>query len=267
MCPAPAFACVLRPFLGECEFPAMAEVANAVFVADRMGWVRTADHIRQDYARFHGFDTTRDIIMAEHQNRLIGYVRTQHWIDENGVFTQGQVGFVHPTFRRRGVGTLLLDWVETRQREAARAQAAPSVHHVYVTEGEVGRTAMLQRAGYRTARHYLRMERPTLDDLPTVPLPAGFEVRPVRPEHLRAIYDAHQEALVGHWVILSAGPSSPRSSPTSGKSRGTWKAGAWPARSSPSSPTNKTRPRTAVAAKRNSSAWGVHGGSADWRVR
>lgn len=184
----------------------MADVANAVFVADKMGWIRTPEHIRRDYARFTGFDPSGDIVMAELDGRLVGYVRTSHWIDENNWLAQGQVGFVHPAFRRRGIGAELLRWVEARQREVARDQAGVSVHHVFVTEGEVGRAAMLRLAGYVPARHFMLMERPSLDDIPDVPLPEGFEVRPVQSEHLRPIFDAHMEALQGHWGVAPPKP-------------------------------------------------------------
>lgn len=197
----------LRPFAGDGDFPAMAEVANAVFAADAMGWVRTPEHIRRDYAAFTHFDASRDVVMAELDGRLVGYVRTAQWIDEKGILVQGQTGFVHPAFRRRGVGRELLRWVEARQREVAHAQGAPaSVHHVYVTEGETGRAAFLQRAGYAPARHFLRMERATLDDIPDFPLPQGFEQRSVQPEHLRPIFDAHMEALEDHWGVAPARP-------------------------------------------------------------
>jgi mycothiol synthase len=197
----------LRPFAGDGDFPAMAEVANAVFAADAMGWVRTPEHIRRDYAAFTHFDASRDVVLAELDGRLVGYVRTAQWIDEKGILVQGQIGFVHPAFRRRGVGRELLRWVEARQREVAHAQdAAASVHHVYVTEGETSRAAFLQRAGYVPARQFLRMERATLDDIPDFTLPEGFELRSVQPEHLRPIFDAHMEALEDHWGVAPARP-------------------------------------------------------------
>lgn len=197
----------LRRFAGDADFPAMAEVANAVFAADNMGWVRTPDHIRRDYAGFTDFDPARDIVMAELGGRLAGYVRTTHWIDEERILAQGQIGFVHPALRRRGIGGALLRWVEQRQREVAQAKGGvASVHHVYVTQGEVSRTALLRGAGYAPARYFLAMERPDLDNIPAFALPDGFDVRPVQPDHLRAIFDAHMEALRGHWGVAPPKP-------------------------------------------------------------
>jgi ribosomal protein S18 acetylase RimI-like enzyme len=58
----------------------------------------------------------------------------------------------------------------------------------------------------RRLRHILVMERPSLEDVLEFPLPAGFDVRPVQPEHLRAIFDAHAEALRGHWGVAPPKP-------------------------------------------------------------
>lgn len=199
----------LRPFDAATDFPHMARVSNAVFAADGMGWIRTAENISEDYAKFVDFDPCLDIVMAERGGELVGYVRTSNWTDQDGLLVQGQTGFVHPAHRRGGVGTALLQWIERRQREVMQArQAGRSVHHVFVTGGEEGRAEMLRRNGYAVARHFLVMERPTLDDIPRYELPDGFEVRAVQQEHVRAIFEAHMEALRGHWDIATPSPGA-----------------------------------------------------------
>lgn len=197
----------LRPFTGDADYVAMVEVANAAFAADRMGWVRTVEQMRRDYEQLVDFDITQDLLLAQLDGRLVGYVRTVRWVDADGTLAQGQVGFVHPAYRRRGIGGVLLRWVEQRQAEVARAHGAPaSVHHVFVTEGEAGRAAMLRGAGYAPARHFLLMQRPTLDDIPDFALPDGFDVRPVEPAHWRPIFDAHMDALRGLWGVAPPRP-------------------------------------------------------------
>lgn len=198
----------LRPFAGDADFERMEPVANATFAADGMNIVRRAEQIRRDYAAFSRWDPARDIAMAEIGGELVGYARTEDWTTADGTFVQGQVAFVHPAHRRRGVGGALLRWIEARQREIARAhpEASAWVHHVFVTQGERERAHLLRKAGYLVARHFLQMERPHLDDIPGRPLPEGFELRPVQPEHLRAIFDAHMEALKHHWGIVRVLP-------------------------------------------------------------
>jgi mycothiol synthase len=48
-------------------------------------------------------------------------------------------------------------------------------------------------------RYSFLMVRPNLDDLPDSPMPDGLEIRPVRREHMRQIFDAEVEAFRDHW--------------------------------------------------------------------
>ncbi len=43
------------------------------------------------------------------------------------------------------------------------------------------------------------MRRPTLEGLPEAPLPPGLDIREVRPEDHRAIWEADNEAFRDHW--------------------------------------------------------------------
>lgn len=198
----------LRAFAGDADFEPMAAVANASFAADGMGIVRLPEQMRRDYAAFIDTDPSRDIVMAQIGAALVGYARTTWWSTMDGAFLQRQIAFVHPAYRRRGVGGALLRWLEARQREVARGQPQASawLHHVFVTEGERERAHLLRKAGYALVRHFLSMERASLKDIPEVPLPAGFEVRPVRPEHHRAIFDAYAEAMHDHWGMAAPEP-------------------------------------------------------------
>lgn len=198
----------LRPFAGDADFPLMAEVANASFAADGIAMVRTAEVMRADYAAMSSFDPARSIVMAEIQGRLVGYARSWHYTTGEGFLVQPQVAFVHPEFRRRGVGTALLHCMEGRAGELAATYptATAWLHQAMVTEGERDRAHLLERSGYRIARHFLEMVRPSLDGIPDFPLPDGFEVRPVEPGHYRAIFDAHMEALRDHWGYAAPDP-------------------------------------------------------------
>lgn len=191
---------LLRAYRGEADLPAMVDVANGSLEADGMESRRTLEELQRNYASLTNCDPATDMVMAEVDGALVGYARGWWWIDRDASMLLGQIAFVLPAFRRRGIGMAMQQWLEQRQREVAAAHPAPvQWHHVFVTGREVARAALLRQCGYEPVRQLFMMSRPTLDDIPEVALPAGFEVRPVRPEHHRAIWEAHMEALRDHW--------------------------------------------------------------------
>jgi ribosomal protein S18 acetylase RimI-like enzyme len=199
----------LRPFAGAADFPEMARVANASFAADGIAIVRSPKEMQRDYESFPRCDPARDVVMAEVDGELVGYVRSVGWWTlADGTHVQGQLGLLAPQWRRRGIGSALLAWLEARQREIALEHPGASgyLHHVFVTQAEAGRAAMLAQAGYGAVRHFYEMVQPDLEQLPEFALPAGFEVRPVRQQDLRAIFDAHMDALRGHWGFAPPQP-------------------------------------------------------------
>ena len=58
---------------------------------------------------------------------------------------------------------------------------------------------MLKSEGYTPARYGFMMLRANLENVPDLPLPPGLEVRPVRPEQYRMIWEASAEAFRDHW--------------------------------------------------------------------
>jgi ribosomal protein S18 acetylase RimI-like enzyme len=71
------------------------------------------------------------------------------------------------------------------------------------TNYEEGTLAMLRNDGYVVNRQFMEMVRPDLENIPDLPLPEGLEVRPVRPEHYRNIWEACNEAFRDHWGFSS----------------------------------------------------------------
>lgn len=186
----------------------MLRVANAASDADGVEAIRTLDTITRDYASFRDCDPARDVVIAEADGQVVAYARSMQWTQGDGLMLLGQLGFVPPPWRGRGIGRTLLAWLERRQREVAaeRPGAAGYAHHAFTVQGETARERLLQRAGYHRARQFLFMVRPHLEELPDFPLPDGIEVRPVQPDHYRSIWDAHIEALRGIWAYTPPQP-------------------------------------------------------------
>jgi mycothiol synthase len=193
---------VLRPYAGEVDLPEIVRLVNAQYEADDIGERRSVDGERSWYAHpSPQFDPARDVVLAELAGRVVG-VAGQDWIDtRDGAFREYRFwGAVESAYRRRGIGSALLADNERRARGLAAAQHPdrPTMYASFAAEGRPA-AALLQRAGYMRQRWFFDMVRPTLDDLTDVPLPAGFDLRPVTPDQHEVIWRANREAFRDHW--------------------------------------------------------------------
>jgi GNAT superfamily N-acetyltransferase len=191
----------LRRFAGEADFPSMVAVANASRAADGVQHVSSVGEMERSYGMPNAFDPNQDVVIAEINGEMVGYARSWSAQEVGGTYLYGQLGFVAPGWRRQGVGQALLAWLERRQREigSAHPPAADKLFNVFVTQPERGRAAMLEQAGYRPARYFFSMVRPDLAGIADFPLPSGIELRPVLPEHYRAVWETDDEVFASHW--------------------------------------------------------------------
>jgi len=190
-----------RHFEGESDYPKMIKVIEASLDADKIERANTIEELANNYAHLSNSDPYQDMIFAEVNGEVIGYARGW-WQDEtDGPLGYGHVGFLAPVWRRKGIGSRMLQWAEDRLREIARSHAVEREKCFQAFAGEVqaGLIAMLEKNGYQPVRYFYEMVRPTLDNIPDFPLPQGLEVRAVLPEHYRAIWDADMEAFQDHW--------------------------------------------------------------------
>lgn len=191
----------------ECELrwgddPAtMLAVANAARSLDGISSGTTPEDMKKLYVKSNGFDPLRDLVIAESDGQIVGYARGSWLIEESGAYLYRQLGFVTPAWRRNGIGRALLEWLELQQSElAAHHNGSPQkLFNIFVTQPEIGRVAMLEKAGYGRARYFFSMLRPDLEKIRSFPLPAGIEIRPVVPQHYRAIWDIDQEVFASRW--------------------------------------------------------------------
>jgi GNAT superfamily N-acetyltransferase len=199
-----------RPFSGQTDYPRMLAVLTANKAADGLDDADTLEGLIERYAQTSPDELAANMVMAESGGRLVGYGRMYTEKEVKApIWHYNHRAFVLPSWQRRGLGTALLAWLEARAvaiaREQARARPAAARageahwHQVICFEPEAGKAALLARSGYMPARHFYRMVRPDLNQIPDCPLPAGLEVRPVRAEYLRAVWEANVEAFSDHW--------------------------------------------------------------------
>ena len=191
---------LLRPVRWPEEAATLNDINNAGRIATGNLEVLTVEGILNYYAHLANCDLATDLRLAEHGGRPVAYVRVE-WRDENS----GGRNHVQGLFTRPdapdGTFEAILDWGEARSLEVA-AGLAPNPADMlgaFLNMETPQHRAILERRGYRGVRFFFGMVRPTLDGIPDLPLPPIVEVRPVRPEHVRAIFDAEVAAFTGHW--------------------------------------------------------------------
>ena len=190
-----------RHFRGDVDYPAMLRVYTAAHEADGIEEVTTLDQLRLNYATLVNCDPKRDVIMAEVDGELVAYARV-FWNDlVEGGRSYENFGFVHPEWRRKGIGAAMHRHNEERLREIA-AEHPDISPKWFGSEGadiDPGNRALLLGDGYTPARYFYDMVAPSLDGIVAPPMPDGIELRPVMRDQYRPIWLAAAEAFRDHW--------------------------------------------------------------------
>jgi mycothiol synthase len=149
-----------------------------------------------------GFNAADDLVFAEVDGEVVGYGWT-FWVDTtDGARSYVTRGHVHPAWRRRGVGTTILERNEARLRglSAAHDTDRPRVMGTFADARRIGAVALVVANGYEPERFFFNMVRPTLEAIDVPPMPEGLELRPVTdPVGYRRLFDADAEAFLDHW--------------------------------------------------------------------
>jgi mycothiol synthase len=190
-----------RRFRGEADYPLMSALIDACKVADGLERSTTVDDISITYRHLENCDPQTDMLFAEVDGQAIAYGRI--WWDDlaDGLRLYHPFGFLHPDWRRKGIGSALWDAAEQRGREiaAGHSKETPKFFQAEPFDTERAWVTLLESRGYLPVRYETHMVRDLSEPFPQAPLPAGLEVRPVKPEHIRPIFEASNEAFRDHW--------------------------------------------------------------------
>jgi mycothiol synthase len=193
----PEFA--FRRFQGESDYPVLQSILNESYRADQIHETASLQDVSDWYAPSARFDPHSDIIFALSSRpgaaaAVIGFGRVRWYTGLAGVRLYSQSSCVMPDWRTSGVWPVLVQQNEQRLREMAATQppAPQRFYQSWATESQGAWIAVLEHESYRAVRHFNNMLH-HLVDIPIRPLPAGLEVRAVRPEHWRSIWEAQRE--------------------------------------------------------------------------
>jgi len=191
----------LRPYAGEPDLAEITRILNAEAEADRLPDRYSVDGLAAEYGHPNEhFDPWRDVTLAELDGRPVA-IANREWVETTDGYREYRMGgAVEPGWRRRGIGTALAAENERRSRALAAGHGpGRCVLGSWSWDHQHGQAAIVQAAGFEPARWFFNMVRPTLDDVPDLPLPDGLEFRAITPELARTVWLADIEAFQDHW--------------------------------------------------------------------
>lgn len=192
-----------RP-LDKDSVPAWLELQQAVEHVDRSGWHADAEELAEVLAD-PKLDLEQDSLALWDGARLAAYavLYTPHGALDVARF-EGDAA-VHPDWRRRGLGSRLVAWLEQRAR--ARHAADPELSALsgeLLLNGRAGDEGLLkltEKCGFTPCRWWFEMKQPLDADRPPAPRPApeGTRLVPFEAAYDEATRLAHNDAFRDHW--------------------------------------------------------------------
>ena len=194
-----------RTYRGPDDLPGIVDVMTASHLADDFDYLPTIEQLRVEFEKPSGYDPRRHYLVAEKDGRIVAAGHASHRV-RDGADSYAVDPEVHPDHRAAGIGPALLFRLEAVAREMAAERAsggaAPNGSPTLIgwcVDSAVQTGRLFRDHGYAEVRYFFEMLRSPLDDVPDAPLPAGLEIRPVRPDDHRRIFEAEEEAFRDHW--------------------------------------------------------------------
>ena len=191
----------VRGFAGPDDYVGMAAANQRSRDHARIEEVVTAEGMARDYSHLVNCALDRDLLIVEREGFIVGYVRVE-WRDlEDGARGFRAIVMLDPVILASGLYAPMLQWAEARSIAKARAipvaERRPSSLRTFSFGAEADFAAALEASGWIRSGHGYEMVRPTLDDIPELPMPAGLDVREITTDGtaLRRVWDAATDAF------------------------------------------------------------------------
>lgn len=189
-----------RRYQGKGDLAAMAEVMTRSREADGVDYITTESDLTAQFDEPTDFDPKVDIIIVEAAGKTIGLARV--WRENRG---EGKRIYGHSVellkeWRGLGIREALFRYNENHIRRIANAHdaAGAGFFELWANDADNEWKSIVVDNGYKPVQHEIEMVR-SLDSIPEMPLPEGFEIRPVVPEHLGEIQKACNESMQKDW--------------------------------------------------------------------
>jgi GNAT superfamily N-acetyltransferase len=193
-----------RTYEGDADIPAMARVMNAATEANGNPEYQPESLVRNELLHASSTDPYEDVVLGFVGQELVSVSYAIFEDANEGMRHYQSWAFVHPDWRRRGLGSALLPRTEERLRQLARMHqhTAPPLLVTWTDGPDLGARALVEAHGYRDVRTYHYMVRPDLEAIEAPAPPVGIVIRPAAAHELRQVWDAMSEAFKDHFGAM-----------------------------------------------------------------
>jgi ribosomal protein S18 acetylase RimI-like enzyme len=190
-----------RKFRGESDFEAMAWIINAANQADGDDHIATVEDIRNNYAHMERSDTDKDMLFVEFEGQPVGYGRCMWDTELNGDYLYTFFVNLHPNWRSDDIPLAMMEFFQERLIEIAAQHPAeaPKYFQTWGLSHATWHKELMDELGLDPVRYGISMTRPCSQPVEVNSLPEGIEVRAVKPEEYRKVFEADAEAFRDHW--------------------------------------------------------------------
>jgi mycothiol synthase len=188
---------IRRPTIEDAQ--PVVDLVNSCSIAEGGSPDETVTNLLADWGT-SGFALATDAWLALAQD---GHVAGYEQIELSDDASPAELdGYVHPSYKGRGIGTRLLRLAQARAVEASAQQGAEDSVRLRATieAANAAARALFSAEGYRGIRHFWRMEIDLDAQLPAPQWPTGITARTfVVGQDEQATYTAVEEAFADHW--------------------------------------------------------------------
>lgn len=192
------------------DIDAIHAVVSAADAVDHPTWTTPRQDVAEAFESTH-IDPARDTLVAVTADGEIVAtgVSALHPSRAGGMLSVDLSGAVHPQWRRRGIGTALLRWLDARAQQQV-ARAAQSLEgggsegrlKAYVEEPNTDHATILAAQGYTAERWFSTMERDLAQPVTALPMPEGISLVPYDRARDADALAARNDAFRDHWGSL-----------------------------------------------------------------
>jgi ribosomal protein S18 acetylase RimI-like enzyme len=191
-----------RMFASDADYEPMSRMIAKESDEEHLEFYPSAEWLKNAAGYLSNYMPQRDVLFAEDEasGDAVAYVRVTRAEQTDGTRRYGFALCVPPS--RRELMPAMWRWMQAHAREldAGLAPNSNTVIETWVNDAQIPLKQFVESEACTAVRWGYEMTR-SLDDVTPIPdfaLPEGFEIRPAKPEHYRAIWDADVEAFRDH---------------------------------------------------------------------